>query len=116
QLVDCSTSKNVENIAEGSGNVDPRQNQAVANANIWNLNNGGELARAAMVMNSITGVAGPVGLEMGGYDYHGNDRATTDQRDLNAGRLVGQVLQTAAALNRPVTIYLSSDGSVRFQN
>lgn len=113
-LVECATGKNLENIESGSNNVDPREVPAISNANIWNLQNAGELARAAMVMNSLNGIGGAVSIELGGYDYHGNPRATTDQRDLNVGRLVGQILSTANALQKPVFIYVTSDGSVNF--
>ncbi len=109
-LVECATAKNVENVAQGAGQVDPRGNNTLAA--IWNFGNQGELARAGMALNAITGLAGAVGMEIGGYDYHGNSRANTDASDLAAGKLVGQVLQTAAALNKPVFIYLCSDGSV----
>lgn len=111
-LVDCATTKNIENVAQGAGIIDP--NQVNGMAGIWNLNDGGERARAAMAMNAINGLAGAVGMEMGGYDYHGNSRATTNQKDRDAGRLVGQVLQTAALLGKPVFIYVVSDGAVSF--
>lgn len=113
-LVECATGKNVENVQQGGDSVDPRQVPAIANSGIWNLNNGGELARAAMVMNALNGLAGAVGIELGGYDYHRTGIQNIDNRDLQAGRLIGQILQTASVMQRPVFIYVISDGSVSF--
>jgi hypothetical protein len=49
---------------------------------------------------------------MGGYDYHTGDRSTGELRDERVGRCIGACLEYAARINKPVMIYVFSDGSV----
>lgn len=56
--------------------------------------------------------AGAGTITMGGYDYHTGDRATGESRDLRAGRCMGAVLEYAALKQKPVMMYVFSDGSV----
>ncbi|HEY7771589.1 MAG TPA: hypothetical protein VIC26_00295 [Marinagarivorans sp.] len=56
--------------------------------------------------------AGAGTITMGGYDYHTGDRATGESRDLRAGRCMGAVLEYAAIKQKPVMMYVFSDGSV----
>lgn len=56
--------------------------------------------------------AGAGTITMGGFDYHTGDRSTGEARDLRAGRCIGAVLEYAARKNKPVMIYVFSDGSV----
>lgn len=51
-------------------------------------------------------------ITLGGYDYHTGERATGERRDLRAGRIMGACLEYAARLNRPLMLYVFSDGSV----
>lgn len=122
-LVGCATQQNLDNANQGAGTVDPRTNATLATNNttsvngadgtpLWNFGDGRQLARAAMAMNAINGMCSAVGFELGDYDYHGNDRAETDSRDRDAGRVVGQVLQTAALLQKRVMVYVVTDGAV----
>ena len=68
-----------------------------------------------MNQNTITGQAGSSSFSKGGYDYHGNDRATvTDVKDRDAGVLIGKILETARVLNKPVCLMVTSDGAVSF--
>lgn len=112
ELVECATGQNFKNMSNGSlAAIDPRQNAAVTP--IWTLNNQDQLRDATLVYNCLNGVSGPVGLDRGGYDYHGDDnRANQDQSDTAVGDLVGRILRTAQALNRPAFIVLTSDGAV----
>ncbi len=116
-LVECATGKNVENMKGSStAAVDPRNSATVAS--IWpgmpaNANqSNATLVDAAMVFNCLNGLSGPIGLEIGGCDYHGQSRANQDNKDASVGKLVGQILRTAQALNKKVFISLTSDGSV----
>jgi hypothetical protein len=70
----------------------------------------------SMVYNGLKGNSGAVGLELGGYDYHGQGAATQTQKDFDAGALVGKVLATAQAMNKKVFIHITSDGSVGAPN
>lgn len=121
KLVQCATDKNIELTASTNPGVDPRQDTNLGVSNAWQMGNTGavagqnqndRIAMGAMVYNALKGNAGSVGLDLGGYDYHGNARATTNQRDNDAGRVLGMILESAAAMNQPVMVYVSSDGSV----
>ncbi len=68
-----------------------------------------------MAYNALKSNCGSVALELGGYDYHDNTRTTGDARDLEAGRNVGRILETANALGKPVFMYVTSDGAVSSQ-
>lgn len=72
-----------------------------------------EFRKAASVMKLVIGGhAGAGTITMGGYDYHTGDRATGELRDIRAGRCIGACLEYAARLNKPLMIYVFSDGSV----
>lgn len=106
--------------------VDPYENQNLSD--LWSgiafngngLNGDGNTARkqgvAALVHAAVQGWAGTVGLNFGGYDYHGNARNVTDPRDADAGRIVGAALRTAEILNRPLFILVTSDGATGAQS
>jgi hypothetical protein len=60
----------------------------------------------------INGYAGAGTITMGGYDYHGQGRATGEIRDLRAGRCMGACLEYAARRGVPLMLYVFSDGSL----
>ncbi len=51
-------------------------------------------------------------IALGGYDYHGNTRAEQVQRDTLAGQMIGKTLELAARKQKPVMIYVYTDGGV----
>lgn len=115
KLVECAGIKNKALVEEGTGAVNPVLNAAVGT--IWQINNGSnqgsnDYVFGSMVYNALQGYAGATGLEMGGYDYHDNSRNTGNTRDRNAGVTIGRILQTAKALQKPVFLYVTSDGAV----
>ncbi len=72
-----------------------------------------EFQKTASVMKMvIDGHAGAGTIQMGGYDYHTGDRAVGEIRDLRAGICIGACLEYAARRNKPLMIYVFSDGSV----
>ena len=72
-----------------------------------------EFSKTASVMKMvIEGYAGAGTITMGGYDYHTGDRSTGEARDLRAGRCMGACLEYAARKQRPLMMYVFSDGSV----
>lgn len=116
-LVSCATGMNAANIQQNvSAQVDPRNNSSVAN--VWGITTNTRASEtdarhAAMVYNCLNGTSGPIGIDLGGYDYHANDdRSDVDRKDLAAGVLVGRILATANAMNKKVFVALVSDGSV----
>jgi hypothetical protein len=77
------------------------------------FDNDSEFRKTAAVMKLvINGYAGAGTIEMGGYDYHGQGRATGELRDLRAGRCMGACLEYAARRGVPLMLYVFSDGSL----
>jgi hypothetical protein len=73
----------------------------------------GEFRKTAAVMKMvIEGYAGAGTVTMGGYDYHGQGRASGEVRNFRAGRCIGACLEYAARKNKPLMIYIFSDGSL----
>ena len=72
-----------------------------------------EFQKTASIMKLVmNGFAGAGCVEMGGYDYHGGGRAEGEVKDFRAGRCMGAVLEYAARLQKPVMMYVFSDGSL----
>jgi hypothetical protein len=79
--------------------------------------NDGEFRKTAAVMKMvISGYAGAGTITMGGYDYHDGTRASGEMRNLRAGRCIGACLEYARLINKPVMIYVFSDGSLNATN
>ena len=81
----------------------------------YQQNNDFQMTAAIMKM-VISGYAGAGTVEIGGFDYHGMGRATGELRDLNAGRCIGACLEYAARLQKPLMIYVFSDGGISANN
>ena len=60
----------------------------------------------------IDGYAGAGCITMGGYDYHGGMRQEGETKDFRAGRCMGAVLEYAMRMEKPVMMYVFSDGSL----
>jgi hypothetical protein len=67
---------------------------------------------AAVMKLVIDGDAAAGTIELDGFDYHDGTRATGEARDFGAGNCIGAVLQYAALKQKPVMIYVFSDGSL----
>ncbi len=77
------------------------------------LTGDGEFRKTASVMKMVLNGYSAAGcITMGGYDYHTGDRSTGESRDLRVGRCIGACLNYAQSLNKPLMIYVFSDGSV----
>jgi hypothetical protein len=73
----------------------------------------GEFRKAAAIMKMvINGYAGAGTVTMGGYDYHGQGRNTGETRNFRAGRCIGACLEYAARMQKPLMIYVFSDGAL----
>ena len=72
-----------------------------------------EFRKTAAVMKMVlNGYAGAGTITMGGYDYHTGNRTTGDARDVRAGQCIGACLRYAELLDKPLMIYVCSDGSL----
>jgi len=118
-LVQCAAQKNVSNMASQT-NVDFLDGNAAgfadAAAYAAAFQGGGNNVTAAgqAIGAGLSGLTNLVEINLGGYDYHqGNSRATANQRDGQAGDLIGRILRGARAAGKPIFIMISSDGSVR---
>jgi hypothetical protein len=73
----------------------------------------GEFRKTAAIMKMvINGYAGAGTITMGGYDYHGQGRNTGETRNFRAGRCIGACLEYARRMNKPLMIYVFSDGAL----
>jgi hypothetical protein len=110
---------NIDNTALISNpaglDLDPIVNTAFSQ--VWGLNantakGSADYINASLVYNAINGNAGSIGIEMGGYDYHGDDLATTNAKDTAAGVVIGKILQSFHAMKSKGFIIVNSDGGV----
>ena len=109
-LFECAGIRNKELISQGGGDTNPFREghaQRAAFETLW----GDQQLFGAMAYNNLLGQSGPAYYGLGGYDYHNGTRNTGDQRDEDAGRLVGRLLASAEILGRPLFIMVYSDGA-----
>lgn len=130
RVIKCATDENIALLQGGVAGLDPTQDAALRG--IWNLqtNNarngfsggqpegtGTRATTAALTQATLTGNAGPVGIVLGGYDYHaGATRAAADAKDQDFGRMVGRILLHAQHAQKKIAIYVPTDGSVNAPN
>ncbi len=113
QLIEC---KYLESSIAASG--DPNRTDISADTVLQSVfsNRGLDIndfqKTAAVSKLVINGLAGAGTIQFGGYDYHNSTRTTGDTRDRNAGRQIGAALEYARLQNKPLMIYVFSDGSV----
>ncbi|HKJ54204.1 MAG TPA: hypothetical protein VKB27_22105, partial [Gammaproteobacteria bacterium] len=115
-LVRCGYLKAADIASEFAGvEVDPTLDTNIAGPifSATELANDGEFRKTASVMKMVlNGYAAGGCITMGGYDYHTGDRRVGENRDLRAGRCIGACIEYARLLNKPLMIYVFSDGSV----
>src|SRR4051812_43255928 len=76
-------------------------------------NGDNEFRKTAAIMKMVVnGLAGAGTVTMGGFDYHGQGRNTGEIRNFRAGRCIGACLEYAARMQKPLMIYVFSDGSL----
>jgi hypothetical protein len=76
-----------------------------------------EFRKTAAVMKLVMeGYAGAGTITMGGYDYHGQGRATGELRDFRAGQCMGACIEYAARKGVPLMLYVFSDGGISSGN
>lgn len=73
----------------------------------------GDLQKTAAVMKLVVnGFAGAGTIQLDGFDYHGQGRATGEVRNFNAGVCIGACLEYAARVGRPLMVYVFTDGGI----
>ena len=87
---------------------------------ITQAGNDGVKAQASIIKLVLDGYAAAGNIELGGYDYHGRDSTdganSPENKDLEAGRLIGRILKIAQLKSQPVLIYVFTDGGVSFSD
>ena len=115
ELVQCGYDKSLAtfNTPITSAELDPNQDAVLQQIFPNGELNQGDFRKAAAVMKTvITGYAGAGTMEYGGRDYHQDPRPETDGKDFVVGQVIGATLEYAQRSNKPVMIYVFSDGSV----
>lgn len=117
--VRCNYVKAAYNAANygNPSDLDPTQDQFIVGGGtpIFNASDfsDSDVAMTATVMKLVlNGFAGAGTISLGGFDYHDNTRATGETRNFKAGQMIGAVLEYAQRLQKPVMIYVFSDGSL----
>lgn len=116
RLLGCATATNTNLISNSKSlNIDPLINAPFSQ--VWGINaannkSSQDFVFATMVYNALNGNASTVNLEIGGYDYHNGTRTSGDAKDLEAGTVIGRVLQSLAVMGKKGFIVVTSDGSV----
>ncbi len=95
--------------------LDPRKNADIAP--IFGLNErtagNAEMAiRAGIMMNAIQGNTGAGVISLGGYDYHVGNQTEGDTADQRAGVAIGQAIETAFRLKKPLFFQIITDGGI----
>ncbi len=114
-LIDCAYQETTELVTNfGDPNaVDATQDPLVTGVVAAGEFGVSELRKSATVAKLVLDdFAGAGTIEFGGYDYHDGTRATGERKDEIAGQAIGAALEIAAAKNRPLVVYVLSDGSV----
>ena len=117
-VLECAGIKSID-LVNKTPAVDPRLDAAIGTqlSTLWGItantgNSDRNLIFSSVVYNVLKGNSGSGALQLGGYDYHDNTRTTGDTKDLDAGRSIGRILQMAHLMNKPIFIYVTSDGAV----
>jgi hypothetical protein len=114
-LIECSYQETTELVGRFG---DPNQLDPAQDPQLTAIISPAELAQSefsktASIMKLVLGgFAGAGTIELGGYDYHDGTRATGERKDEIAGQAIGAALQYAAAISKPLVIYIVSDGSL----
>lgn len=112
-LVQCGfqqTSDQVKNYVPDL--LDPTKD-AMVTAVFPNIANDGNQRKTATIAKMVLdGFVGAATIELGGYDYHSGNRQDGEQRDLEAGQVIGRIIELAARKQKDVVIIVLTDGGV----
>ncbi len=115
KLIQCATGANADVVGADTSNLNPTSNADFAT--VWGINNNTstrsrDFVSASIVFNVLNNKTGVANINLGGYDYHNGTRTTGDQRDLEAGEMIGKVLSSFQVLNKKAFLIVTTDGAV----
>lgn len=102
-------------IKAGATGVDPRTNSAAQM--VYGLTSStavtnADAITAGVVFNAINGNISHGRITLGGYDYHSpGTRDVANQKDFDAGKQIGRMLELAAKMNSPLFLMVTTDGA-----
>jgi hypothetical protein len=104
-------------LGPGAVSFDPRNDAGFIS--IWSsvMNDGNPdiygpaNVESGIVYNLLKGYATSAAVQRAGYDYHNRSFADVDAADTLIGQLIGRMLLSAKYLNKPLMIYVCTDGS-----
>lgn len=111
-LVQCGFSQTSEQVRNFNPTLlDPSRDPQV-NAVFDNLNEGNQRKTATIAKLVLDGFIGAATIEMGGYDYHSGNRQDGERRDMEAGQVIGRIMELAARKQKDIVIIVLTDGGV----
>lgn len=102
--------------SDQGGELDPRKIQLTQQ--IFNINqNSNErdinVLSAGIAHTALAGVSGPSTIALGGYDYHDGSYTRGDAKDMEAGVMLGRIVEMAHQMKKPVFVQVITDGGCR---
>lgn len=104
-------------VASAYGLSDTATNTFTSGGNASNAKN----IQATIVKSALDGNMGPGAFQFGGYDYHqnaqgdidGSTNGTTNRANFLAGETVGRMIQAAHNKQKPIAVWISTDGGLQ---
>ena len=90
--------------------LDPSRHEALRDKSF--INNQEFAAAIEIAYLIMEGYAGSGTISLGGYDYHDSTATTGEERDEQAGQVIGIILAMSAALKRKTMLHVYTDGGV----
>lgn len=101
--------------AGGASGVDPRKDanaQAVYKISTGTAANNATAVSAGVVFNALNGNISHGRITLGGYDYHSpGQRPAADAKDFAAGVQIGNMIELASRMAKPIFILVTTDGA-----
>lgn len=113
-LSQCAYAAN-KNLVQSPPAVDPRLDPIISK--IFAIDSSTDTSdpnavSAAVIMNALNGNSGPGVITINGCDYHTGDQATGDGVDLQIGTAIGQAVESAHQMKKPLFFQILTDGGI----
>lgn len=108
-MYDNYVASNLNTVELDPRNIKLTQDVFAINASTAATNS--QVLAAGIANACITGFVGPSCIAIGGYDYHDGSQTTGDQKDQEAGVMIGRCVELAHRLKKPFFFQVVTDGS-----